>query len=616
MLSVALFAVGAFVAAGWLFTLCVIAGCAAGSLAVTGGRTARGLVLGAGAVPVAAVRAVPWMARGVRASGAPTLARPVLVTAALLVVFVPLLAGADAAFADLLGTITPDESSGQQVVLFLAVGLGTIGASYLRTSPPALDHVTDLPRTAARRDWVLPVGALVLLFAAFVAVQVKTLVGGRRARPRHPRPHLRRLRPQRLLATAPVTVLTLGVIAVVARLARLDSSTDRRWLRGLLGALSVLTLVIVASALARMWLYQQAYGFTVLRVLVSACELWLGVVYLLVLAAGVRLEGRWLARAVVGTGFAALVGLAALNPDRFIAERNVERYHATQKIDVWYLAELSDDALPALATLPDDLLGCALEFRRVAPDGWRSWNLGRQRARQALDHQPRRLCAVTWSATRSATGSGVRDLDPVAGVDHPPPHVRRPPLHVLGDAGGDVPVPQRLHHLHRHVGPPHARRAQPRHEVRPVQRDALHAVAHDGRCDVRRDALQPPRDRPQRGPITCRHNRGATNGRWNIAMYHECSSCLRCRLVGRRRSQWPTWSRHGPEIEVYEAIGASGVVTASHAWIEPQSCATTCTARRGSPPRSPRTGPARAPAAGTRPGRAARRTRPRHARRT
>ena len=393
VLSVALFAVGAFVAAEWLFTLCAIAGCAAGSLAVAGGRTARGLLSGAGAVPLAAVRAVPWVARGVKEGGAPPMARPVLVTAGLLLVFVPLLAGADAAFADLLGSITPDESSGQPIVLFATVGLGTIGAAYLRVSPPAPDRTSDLPRTVARRDWVLPVGALVLLFAAFVAVQVSTLFAGDRhvlVTPDLTYADYARSGFWQLLA---VTVLTLGVIAVVARLARLDSRTDRRWLRGLLGALSVLTLVIVASALARMWLYQQAYGFTVLRVLVAACELWLGVVYLLVLAAGVRLEAEWLARAVVGTGFAALIGLAALNPDRFIAERNVERYHATQKIDTWYLARLSDDAVPALAGLPDGLRSCVLQYRHVEGDDWRSWNLGRQRARDALPELRGGACA-------------------------------------------------------------------------------------------------------------------------------------------------------------------------------------------------------------------------------
>ena len=384
VLSVALFAVGAFITSEWLFTLCAIAGCATGSLAVTGGRSARSLVLGAGAVPVAAIRALPWIARGVKGSDAPKLARPVLLTAALLLIFVPLLAGADAAFADLLGSIAPDESSGQPIVLFLTVGLGTVGAAYLLVSPLTPDHTTNLPRTVARRDWALPVGALVLLFATFVAVQVNTLFAGDEhvlVTPDLTYADHARSGFWQLLA---VTVLTLGVIAVVARLARLDSPTDRRWLRGLLGALSVLTLVIVASAIARMWLYQQAYGFTVLRVLVSACELWLGVVYLLVLAAGVRLRAGWLARAVIGTGFAALIGLAALNPDRFIAERNIDRYQATGKIDIWYLARLSDDAVPALATLPDDLRACTLDSRHVAPDDWRSWNLGRAQARETL----------------------------------------------------------------------------------------------------------------------------------------------------------------------------------------------------------------------------------------
>ncbi|MEU4448230.1 DUF4173 domain-containing protein [Actinosynnema sp. NPDC050801] len=393
VLSVALFGVGAFVAAEWFFTLCAIAGCAAGSLAVVGGRTARGLVFGSGAVPIAAIRAVPWVARGVKERGTPALVRPILITVGLLLIFVPLLAGADAAFADLLGSIAPDETSGQPIVLFLTVGLGTMGAAYLLVTRPVLDETSDLPRTVARRDWVLPVGALVLLFATFVAVQINTLFAGDEhviTTPDLTYADHARSGFWQLLAVA---VLTLGVIAVVARLARLDSPDDRRWLRGLLGALSALTLVIVASAIARMWLYQQAYGFTVLRVLVIACELWLGVVYLMVLAAGVRLRAGWLARAVVATGFTALVGLAALNPERFIAERNVDRYHATQKIDVPYLAGLSEDAVPALATLPEDLRACALEFRRVQGDDWRSWNLGRSQAREALAEVRRDGCA-------------------------------------------------------------------------------------------------------------------------------------------------------------------------------------------------------------------------------
>ncbi|MBW4716366.1 DUF4173 domain-containing protein [Saccharothrix sp. SC076] len=392
VLSVLLFGTGALVAAEWLFALCALAGAAAGSLAVAGGRTARGVFFGAVAVPVAAVRALPWLARGLRSSGGPKLARPVVVTLLLLLVFVPLLAGADAAFAGVLGSAVPQGSAVPTAVLFVSVGVGVVACLYLLERRPAEDGVSVLPRTFQRRDWALPVGALVVLFAGFVAVQVTAILGGDAYVLRTAGLTYAEYARRGFWQLLAVTVLTLGVVAVAARFARVESPADRGWLRALLGALCGLTLVIVVSALARMWFYQQAYGFTVLRVLVAACELWLGVVYLLVLVAGVRLRGRWLARAVVGTGFAALLGLALLNPDRFIAERNIARWQDSGRIDTAYLSRLSDDAIPAIATLPDDLRSCALRDRVVTEGGWREWNLARAEARDVLASLPRARC--------------------------------------------------------------------------------------------------------------------------------------------------------------------------------------------------------------------------------
>ncbi|XVV02857.1 DUF4153 domain-containing protein [Actinosynnema sp. CA-248983] len=378
-LSLLLFATGTLIADPGLFTLCAIAGCAAGSLAIVGGRTAKGLLRGSVAVPLAIPPAVPWVVRGVKASKATHLARPVLLTAAVLAVFVPLLAGADAAFAEMLGESVP-KVDGPWLVVFLAVSLGVVGACRLAGSAVAED-VPGERRTVALREWVMPVGALVALFAAFVGVQVSTLFGGddyviRTAGVTYAEYARRGF--WQLLAVA---VLTLAVIAVTARVA---DDADRTWLRALLGGLTVLTLVIVASALARMWIYQQAYGFTTLRVLVSACELWLALVYLMVLVAGVRMRGGWLPRAVLVSGFVALVGLAVLNPDRFTAERNVARWQETGKIDLEYLRKLSDDSVPALAGLPERMRRCALSYRYVSEDDWRSWNLARSRAREAL----------------------------------------------------------------------------------------------------------------------------------------------------------------------------------------------------------------------------------------
>ncbi|HEX8627933.1 MAG TPA: DUF4173 domain-containing protein, partial [Catenuloplanes sp.] len=137
-----------------------------------------------------------------------------------------------------------------------------------------------------------------------------------------------------------------------------------------------------------MHVYEQAYGFTRLRLVIFSCELWLGAVFALTLAAGVRLRGAWLPRAVLGTAVATLLGLVVLNPDRFIAERNVDRFADTSAIDLDYLGRLSADAVPALSGLPAELRGCVLADIAAGlagePDDWRGWNAARAEARRLL----------------------------------------------------------------------------------------------------------------------------------------------------------------------------------------------------------------------------------------
>ena len=105
-------------------------------------------------------------------------------------------------------------------------------------------------------------------------------------------------------------------------------------------------------------LYQQAYGFTVLRVLVDAFELWLGLLVVLVLVAGVRLSGWWLPRAALVSGALLLLLGGLANPEAWVADRNIARYEATGKLDVRYLESLGADAVPTiLAGLPPEVLG-------------------------------------------------------------------------------------------------------------------------------------------------------------------------------------------------------------------------------------------------------------------
>jgi len=150
----------------------------------------------------------------------------------------------------------------------------------------------------------------------------------------------------------------------------------------------VATLAILASALHRLGLYEEAFGYTRARVAGHAFALWLGGVFVLLLVAGAARGGPWLPRATVALSALALLGLNAANPDGLVAAGNVERYERTGKLDIRYLSGLSADAAPAVARLPAPKVSCALVttgYELAAHrDGWSSANLGRWRARRAL----------------------------------------------------------------------------------------------------------------------------------------------------------------------------------------------------------------------------------------
>ncbi len=395
-LALALLAVGAVRAAGWLFVLCVLAAAIAGSLAVVPRRSAHGLWYDAIAVPLETVNAALWVYDGARRLPDARTARTwraglsVGATIALLAVFTPLLGSADATFGSMLNRLVPTvevESLVRWTLVSGTVALGCMAAMFLLAGPPmsanpdARDAVSH--RTWSRWEWVLPVGALTVLFAAFVAAQFAALFGGDDYVQETAGLTYAEYARSGFWQLSIVTMLALAVILAVLRWAAQDSARDRTWLRALLGAVSTLSLVLVASALGRMWTYQQAYGFTVLRLLVEICELWLGLIYVLVLAAVARLRCAWLPRAAIGTAFATLLALAILNPERLVAERNIDRWVDGKRLDTEYLSRLSPDVVPALDRLPEPMRRQVLGPIRddLPEDTWQSWNLSRAAAR-------------------------------------------------------------------------------------------------------------------------------------------------------------------------------------------------------------------------------------------
>lgn len=408
--TLALLAVGTVRDAAWLVTLCILASGVTATLALVDARSARAMAVALFAPIPSAVRALPWLYRGARAlrkDGNGHTARFLAVAATsliLLLVFGSLFASADVAFGQIVEGLLPDiDGDFAARVLFFAplLLIALSAATFLRSAPPALANLAKPARRHLRAlDWAIPVGLLVLLFLSFVLVQLTVLFGGVEHVMGEGGPTFAEYARGGFWQLLAVTALTLLVIAGASRWAPRATRSERTLIRVLLGALAVLTLVIVASALYRMSVYQQAYGYTRLRVFVFAVELALGVVFLMVLAAGVRLRAGWLPQAVVALGVVTLLGLAGLNADRFVADRNIDRFQSGGRIDVEYLSTLSADAVPAYNRLTDSDRACALrsiQWHLDHDDTWRDLNLSREQARDLLAARPAGTCTMIRS---------------------------------------------------------------------------------------------------------------------------------------------------------------------------------------------------------------------------
>ncbi|MEJ1110728.1 MULTISPECIES: DUF4153 domain-containing protein [unclassified Kribbella] len=381
--------------AEWIVVLCLLAGGAVCMAGLVNGRTLPAFVLAGLAWPLAGLRGLPWLGRsaqgvkGLRTSAAAL--RTIVWSLLGVLVFGLLFASADAVFAEWAGVVVPDlklDSFVLRAFITVAVGGVVLAATYLGLNPPNVETRGAAVRPVARRyEWLVPVLLVDAVFLVFLAAQATANFGGHEYLERITGLTYAEYVHQGFGQLTVATALTLLVVWAAARKAPRATTADVVWLRVSLGLLCLLTLVVVASALYRMHVYQEAYGFTQLRLLVDVFEGWLGLLVIGVMVAGVTMRAGWLPRAALLSGASLLLGLAALNPDAWIAQHNIDRYTETGKVDWYHLQGLSDDAVPVLATLPDNVVYCALTAREPSKDDWLEWNLGRDRANPLIrDH--------------------------------------------------------------------------------------------------------------------------------------------------------------------------------------------------------------------------------------
>ena len=390
-------------------------------------------LVGRAASDASATRAFDRLGRA-----APVL-RGLLLAVPVVVVFAALLSSADAVFARLVSTVLtspidpaePFRRAGFVVAAAwlvggpLAIVTGLLAPPVPATAPdaaagpvnpataPASDGRPDPGpwaaaspgRSRASTEAVIVLGSVDLLFAVFVVLQVAYLFGGGDTLAATGQPYSTYAR-QGYFELVAVVGLAGGLLMVGSALAERSRAfvISSAVLLGLTG-------LILVSAAVRLSLYLQAYGWTELRFYVASSIAWLAVAGLLATVLLLRDRMRWLVHGLAIAAIAITLGVSALGPQAFVTDQNVARVldptlvppDGYPGLDSEYLLSLDDDAIPTLVAALDALgptdrrdVLAALVARRdelaaeAARAGLASWNLARERAREALATLPER----------------------------------------------------------------------------------------------------------------------------------------------------------------------------------------------------------------------------------
>jgi hypothetical protein len=323
-------------------------------------------------------------------AGAPAV-RGLVLGSVVVAPFAGLFLSADAAFSELAAQIPAPSAASLpgRGFTFAVVAGAAVGLALAAARPPARRTLRRWwPRPLESLEWLLPLALLNALFALFVGVQIAVLFGGH----------------DHVLRTAGLTYseyaregfwqllvaagLTLAVVAAGVRYVHPRTRRESILMRAGVSLLVLLTLVVLASALRRLWLYEEAYGLTRARLTGEAVLFTVGA--LLVLATAAVLVPRL--RRGAPTAAVAVLGCALLtfslaNPDARIAAAAVERHDDGEPVDFDYLSGLSADAVPELVRLPEPAANDVLRRTRERlkrGDPWASLNASRERARDLL----------------------------------------------------------------------------------------------------------------------------------------------------------------------------------------------------------------------------------------
>jgi hypothetical protein len=342
------------------------------------------------------------------AGNAGKIVKAVVITSPVLLIFTLLFMRADPVFGSFL--TLPNIDFGVLLSHIVVAGFfAWVAAGWLRRSllPPTNPDgapFDSFPLTLTGTDVTVALGALNVLFAAFVAVQIGWLFGGAALVLKTTGLSYAEYARSGFFELTFVAALLLPVLLGAQALIPDSDLRTLRLYRRLALPLVALLGAVMASAGARMQLYIRYYGISTDRLYATAVMIWLAIVFVWFALTALRSRPRAFAFGLVSSAFVVLFALNVLNPDAFAAQANLARGETSHAgaagADLRYVASLGGDAVPMLVTKLSapgaavDSAGwrdrCAAasivlkrwtgEHRAEMSRNWFQWNLARMRA--------------------------------------------------------------------------------------------------------------------------------------------------------------------------------------------------------------------------------------------
>lgn len=190
-----------------------------------------------------------------------------------------------------------------------------------------------------------------------------------------------------------VTMINLTITVAVIYSTKLVQGFLKKAIQFTLSILVLSSAVILVSAFMRMLMYEDAHGFTFLRVLVHSFMIFLMFILAYTLVK-IWLERLSLFHFYFIASLIYYVGINAINLDNIVVKQNIARYEETQKIDIHYLNQFSSTGILGLIELYgkspkvpglEALLKERVQARDVLKsDTWQSHNFTRDKAYKKL----------------------------------------------------------------------------------------------------------------------------------------------------------------------------------------------------------------------------------------